>query len=278
MRITAAVLAGLLFSVTSAFCADLPAKPNEIQAITKPSQDVTISFTKPGRVAELMVKDGDTVKAGQLVAKQDDSEEQAALEIAVAEGKDETRTGAQVKVRDQKEKTYRRKLEAGASTAMELDEALLDWQVGIANVTLSEFEHTQAGRKATQAEKALEKMRLYTPISGVVFQTMIKAGENVDNQNIKVMRIVNVDPLWIEAQVPFAVAQTLKKNDPATVTLSNKETREGKIIFTAPVADAAADTLLVRVEVPNPSHTTAGEHVSVSFTPGARVASGDDKK
>src|SRR4051812_47024253 len=102
MKRTAMILAGLLLCATSAFSAD-PMPGTEIQGITKPSQDVTISFTRPGRVAELLVKEGDTVKSNQLVAKQDATEEQAAYDLAEAQAKDTTRTLAQVKVRDQKE-------------------------------------------------------------------------------------------------------------------------------------------------------------------------------
>jgi len=41
----------------------------------------------------------------------------------------------------------------------------------------------------------------------------------------------------------------------------------GKIIYIASVADAASETLMVRVEMPNPSGRPAGEKVHVKFLP-----------
>jgi len=250
----------------------------QVEAVTKPSQDVTLSFAHPqngsssGRVAEVLVKEGDTVTAGQLVAKEDDTEEQAGLDVAMAQANDNTRTEAQEKVEAQKEKVYENKKNNPAVNQSEKDEALVDVEVAKANVRLSQFEHVQDGRKAAQAKATFEKTRLKTPISGIVEQTMVKAGENVDNQNMKVMRIVNIDPLWIEVPVPFAVARDLKLDSPAGVIFSNKEKREGKVIHVATVADSASDSLLVRVEVENKAKTPAGERVTVSFPGAAKVA------
>ena len=148
---------------------------------------------------------------------------------------------------------------------------MLDVEVGKANVRLSDFEHTQDGRKAAQAKATLEKTRLKTPVAGIVEQTMVKAGESVDAQNMKVMRIVAIDPLWIEVPVTFSLARTLKDNDAATITFSNKEVRTGKVTHVASVADAGSDTLLVRVEVGNAAKTPAGERVTVAFNGTAPV-------
>jgi len=263
------VFAAFVLSAAVAFAADNGAP---IEAVTKPSQDVILSFTHPGRVAELLVKEGDLVKAGQIVAKQDDTEEQAALDVAQAQADDNTRYEAQEKVEAQKEKVYENKKNSRSASQMEIDEAQLDVEVGKANVRLSNFEHVQDGRKALQAKATLEKTRLKTPIAGRVEQTMVKAGESVDTQSMKVMRIVNIDPLWIEVPVPFSLARDLKNNSPASIIFSNKEKREGKVIHVATVADSASDTLLVRVEVQNDAHTPAGERVSVSFPNAAKVA------
>jgi len=236
---------------------------------------INVSPEVGGRVMSVAFQEGDAVKAGQLVAKEDDTEELAAVEFADSQATDTTRVTAQEKVRDQKKKVYERKRDSGAVNATEVEEALLDWEVGNANVILSQFEHLQDGRKAKQARATLEKTRLYTPIAGVVEQSMVKVGENVDNQNMKVMRIVNINPLWVEVPVPFTIARTLKNTDTAKVVFTNKEVRTAKVIHVASVADAASDTLLVRVEVENAAKTPAGERVIVSFNPAAKVAAGD---
>ena len=52
-------------------------------------------------------------------------------------------------------------------------------------------------------------------------------------------------------------------------------TPNGRIINIATVADAASDTLRVRVEVANPLKRPAGERVAVAFTPAAEETAKD---
>ena len=42
------------------------------RAVTQPSADVTLSFVLPGRIQEIRFKNGDQVKAGELVIRLDD--------------------------------------------------------------------------------------------------------------------------------------------------------------------------------------------------------------
>ena len=42
----------------------------DVEAITKPSQDVTLSFVHPGLVAQVMVKEGDHVNKDDVVVKE----------------------------------------------------------------------------------------------------------------------------------------------------------------------------------------------------------------
>ncbi len=246
-----------------------------LATISKPSQDVTLSFSRPGIVAKVLVLKGDKVNAGDLVAEQDSTEEQAAYEVAEGEAEDTTRVGAQETIAAQKQIAYKRKMESGVANATELDEAKLDWSVGEANVKLSKFEQAQAGLKAKQAKAVLDKTKLRTPISGIVEDTMIHAGEASDAQNMKVLRVVNINPLWIDVPVPFKNVRGLQNDGRATVKFSDATTREGKIINIHSVADPGSETLYVTVEVPNPALRPAGEHVEVTFPTGGKVASAD---
>ena len=247
-----------------------------IDAITKGSQDVILSFDRPGRLVELPVKEGDTVQAGQLVAKQDDSEEQAATSFAKFTAEDETTIKAEEAVLEQKRVDLKNLINSNAGSLYERDQAKLEVTVEEAKVTIQQSQQTENKYKYDQAKAALDKTKLFSPIDGVVQETRVQVGESVDVQNMKVIRIVKLDPLWIDVAVPFAQAEQLKLQDPATVTLPNKETRPGHVIHVAAVADSASDTLLVRVEVANPDQRKAGERVGVTFPTAGRVASLDN--
>jgi multidrug resistance efflux pump len=71
--------------------APLPCRGEDIEAVTKPSADVEMAFVRGGRVAEVLVKEGDPVKEGQLLASQDDKVEQIQLLQLKAKAEDRTR-------------------------------------------------------------------------------------------------------------------------------------------------------------------------------------------
>ena len=236
-----------------------------IPAITKPSQDVTLSFSRPGLVIDVPVKEGEVVKKGQLIARQDDREELAALESDKYKALDTTKISAQQAILDQKKVDFDKIKATGVSTRFEVDNAKLEVTIAEANLKMAVFEHEQDGRKYEQSKAAVDRLRLNSPVDGVVETLMVKSGEGVDQQT-KVMRIVNIDPLWVEAPVKLVQAKQLKLEQAAAVTFSDQTTRTGRIIHIASVADAASDTLLVRVEVKNPVKTPAGERVTVEFS------------
>ena len=239
----------------------------DIEAITKPSKDVTLSFVRQGQIAKILVKEGQVVKVGRVLVQQDDAAEQAHLAQLKAQAED---TIAQAQL-DQK-KVDLKKIEwaakRGASTELEVEHAKLDVLIAELSVKLAKFEHTQNKRKYDEVKIRLSRMRLISPIAGRVERVFIETGESVDSMD-EVVRIVSIDPLWIDVPVPVRQAHTLKPNRIARIAFdkSGKDKIDGKIVHVASVADAASGTLNVRVELPNPSSRPAGEKVYVCFPP-----------
>ena len=109
---------------------------------------------------------------------------------------------------------------------------------------------------------------------------MVREGEAAKELE-KILRIVQIDPLWVNVPVPTGQArERLKVDQGAHVVFANEddsvETLQGKIINIGSVADAASDTLNVRVEVSNPSRRPAGEHVTVIFPPLQEAETGQE--
>ncbi len=93
-----------------------------VEGITRPSGDTTLSFSTPGRVENVLVKDGEAVKAGQVVVQLDDTVERAQLAQDEAAAQDETKIHAQEAVRDQKTVDLKRIQSLGTSaTPFEVD-------------------------------------------------------------------------------------------------------------------------------------------------------------
>ncbi len=247
-----------------------------IEAVTRPSADVLLKFVQPGRVAEVRVKEGDRVAEGDVLVRLDDSVERLQAEQLKAEAENLLHIQA-AEAQVAQRKADLAKLEwagqRGAATQWEIEHQRLDVKIGELSVAKARFDRAQAQRQYRQALASLERMVLKSPIDGLVEGVAFEPGEAVKALE-EVVRVVAIDPLWIDVPVPLPVARRLKKGGPAEVVFPapDPETRTGRIIHISAVADAAAETLTVRVEVANPGGRPAGERVRVRFPAGGETA------
>ena len=251
----------------------IPVHAFEIEAITKPSADIMLSFNRGGRISEVLVKEGDVVKKGKLLSVQEDDAERIQFEQLKAQAEDNTRIEAfEIEMAQKKEDC--KKLEwaekEGAATNWEIDHAKLAAKTAELSLEQALFERELARLRADELESELERFRLYTPISGQVEEVAIEVGESSQPLS-PVIRVVKIDPLIIDTPVPLNKALKLKRKQEVSIKvpdysdMGKNNIKKGRIVNISGVADAASDTLRIRVEVPNPSRRPAGERVSVIF-------------
>ena len=241
-----------------------------IAAITIPSADVTLSFVQAGCIAKVHFKEGDAVKAGQVLIQQVDDVERARLAQLEADSKDMTHIQAAEASLAQKQvdlKKLERAAERNAATELEVEHAKLNVRIAELSLQVAVFEHEQAERKYEEATIQIKNMSLKSPIDGSIEKINAETGESV-NALDSVVRIVHINPLWIDVRAPLAKARNLRFGDTAKVEFPDPEkiSAEGTVVFIAAVADAASGTLRVRIEVPNKDNRPAGEHVRVIFS------------
>jgi membrane fusion protein (multidrug efflux system) len=276
-----------------------------VEAITRPCEDRTLSFDTPGKIAMIAVKVGDAVKAGQVLARQDTKVEQARAEQLKATADDTIRVDAQVAKLKQTQvdlKKFEEAKKRGAATALEVEHARLEVTIAELSLQLAKFERGQAKRAYDEKMLEIDRMELHSPIDGSVAAIYRRAGESADTPKkpaekvpLKgVIRVVKIEPLWVDVPVARDPASRLKKGGTAKVRFppsgaasagsgaAEGPARDGTIIHIAQEVDPASDTRIVRVEVPNPGgRRPAGERVTVRF-PGAdkaaRTAAADRPK
>jgi len=253
------------------FLTTLKAAPSEvgIQAVTRPSADIMLSFVQPGRIAHIYFKEGDSVRGGHVLVQLDDTVERAQLAQIKAESENTTQIRASEASLAQRRvdlKKLEKAAALNAATELEVEHAKLSVQIAELSLELAKFEHEQAKRKYHEQSVRVENMRIKSPIDGRIEKIQVEAGESV-NALADVLQVVQIDPLWIDVPVPLVRASTLEPGKTAKVEFigPQKTSTEGTIVFVAAVADAASGTLRVRVEVPNKTRRPAGEHVVVSF-------------
>jgi len=257
-----------------------PGHAESVEAITKPSADILLSFVNGGRILKVLVKEGDVVKKGQLLSRQEDEVELIQLQQLEAKAKDTTQIAlveAELAQKREDLKKLQWAKKEGAATDWEIEHSALNVQTSELSLGLTKFEHEQDLLRRDELKARLDRLRLFSPITGRVEEVAIEPGETAEGL-APLIRVVKVDPLWIDVPVPLAKARELKRQQAVYVTFPDslgqdgKEPVEGRIKNIAVVADAASDTLRIRVEVPNPSLRPAGERVSVSFEDADMVA------
>lgn len=268
-KISSAFLMALLMGVLAGSTS--PAHAEELQGITAPSADITLSFVLAGRLTDVLVKEGHLVKKDQLLARLYDEPERIQSQQLKMLSTDRTRILAAEAELAQK-KVDLRKLELaqskGAASDWEVEHLILNARIAELSLKTAILEQEQYRRRYHHSLSQLERMRLVAPIAGIVENVSVEAGESVGALG-PVIRLVKNDSLWIDMPVPSAQATDLTVGQNVWVTFPGTDAVDApnaRIINLSAVADAASDTLRVRIEVDNPLNRPAGERVAIGFS------------
>ena len=261
----------------------LDATANQFPAITMPSEKRAQNFDLPGVVWKMTVKEGDTVKKGDVLAEQNtepDKAHLASLEVQSKTSDLEMQAAVATLEKDQVDLSRKENLLRTKSISQgEVDEARL--QVKIDGY---KKEAAAEGKNKAEADIAEEKARieqkmLRAKIDGVISEINTREGElaNNDTQHPTVTVVKN-DPLYVEVWLPAPLVTKLKADGLKTVLQvqyvdeQNGKWRDAKIHFVRPQADAQSNMEYVQLEMPNPEGRSSGLQVSVRMPSGAAPA------
>ncbi|WP_243656708.1 efflux RND transporter periplasmic adaptor subunit [Paucimonas lemoignei] len=195
-----------------------------------------------GEVREVMVREGETVKAGQILVKMDASEYQARLEqargsLAAARGQ----LAIATKARD----NNRVLVAKGFISQNAFDNAASQYDIARANV-----ESAQGALDV--AQKALNDTVIRAPIDGLVASRSVQPGEKVSTDN-RLLDLVDLRQMELEAAVPTADILQLRPGQPAQVTIEGLPAPlTGKIARINPATQSGSRSVLTYIQVENP--------------------------
>jgi len=253
-----------------------------VRAFTQPSRDASMGFSLPTQVAEVFVKGGQEVKKGDPLLRGDDAEDQALMRLQ------QLVVDSDVSVKRAKVTMDLAKLEwdkleqaraKGAATEQEVDRARLSYDGYRLDFDKAVLTQRQEEVQLDRIKARLRHLMLSAPFDGQVDHVKVDVGQSVGD-NEKIVRVVKIDPLWIDVPAQMQETGTLaaKVSDPAWVLVEvagKSRVLTGKVVEVAPVADPASRTRRVRVEVANPAgaaQLVAGEPAWVRFTEPTRGA------
>jgi len=195
---------------------------------TEAWQDVRVGADMGGRVEWIGPKEGDSVKAGELIAKIDVSTLKASLDKAEAALK------LAEELYERRLRLYKREI----INQEELDKVLTEWTLAKASFRQAQTEYDRGFVKA--------------PISGLVNHLFVDEGEFIDRGK-PLVDLVNVDKIKVNVNVPELDVRFLKTGQKTMIRVDAFPEREtaGTVDFVAYKADPATKTFLVKVVMDN---------------------------
>ncbi|WP_210421533.1 efflux RND transporter periplasmic adaptor subunit [Hoeflea halophila] len=237
--VAVAVRASIAKTVTLFFQAEGQAQPD---------RDTVIRAEASGDVAEVLVRKGQDLQEGDIIARLSSNRVEADLKRAIEE-------------RDRAQREFDNAttlLERGVSTADRVVQA----------------QAALAGAKAavTAAEEAVESTNIVAPFNGRIETLSLDAGEFI-SAGSEVGRIVDNQPLRVALQVPQQALRRIKNGQTALVSFITGEKREGSVVFVGTSASAETRTFLAEIEVANENGIIpAGISAEISIPTGEEQA------
>ena len=180
-------------------------------AISGPLKAVNSAVVKArvaGELRDLTVREGDTVKAGQIIARVDPGEYEARVRQAqqLAES-----AKAQVDIARRSFDNNRSLVDQGFISKTALDTSLASLAAAEAS-----FRAAQAG--AEVAAKALEDTVLRSPLGGLVSQRLAQPGERVSPE-ARIVEVVDLSRIELEASLSAAESMDLRLGQSAVLQI-----------------------------------------------------------
>ncbi len=204
----------------------------------------TIKARVSADVRQVLAREGESVRAGQVVVMTDATEYEA--RVAQARGNlDAAR--AQLEIASKTRDNNRVLVEKGFISRNAFDNAASQYSAAEANVA--------AARGALNiVQKSLNDTVIRTPISGLVAARYVQPGEKV-SPDTKLLDIVNLQKMELEAAVPTSdIAQIVTGQTVSLRIEGLPESFEGKVARINPGTQAGSRSVLVYVLVTNPKN------------------------
>ena len=235
-----------------------------------------VSAKIQGRLAELEVDEGSWVTAGQVIARLDNADLQAQIEVA--------RAGVQQGTADLAEKQRQLRLTHGLANDGVVSQDQL--QAAMSRVRVAEAALAQSNANLSLAEANFQNTIIRAPFAGVVVKKMAEVGEsvapippgvNLSTSSGAIIALADMTTLEAEADVSETNIAKLHRNQPAQISLDAipDHTYRAVLRQVIPTADRTKATITVKVRLLDKDENLRPEmSAKVTFLEPAKESSG----
>jgi RND family efflux transporter MFP subunit len=227
-------------------------------------RDATVSSKITGKVTEVLIEEGVKVTEGQVLARLDDSNAQASLQLARAQ-LDSTRTAqaeTRVRLKEAEQEWQRQKALVTGSVATQADYEHAEAAALALRARLAQQESdiVVAGRTTAIWQQQLDDTVIRAPFAGIVTSKNAQPGEMISPMSsggftrTGICTIVDMDSLEIEIDVNESYINRVTAGQPVDAALDAYPDWKipCKVIAIIPTADRQKSTVRVRVGFDQP--------------------------
>ncbi|MGB7590643.1 MAG: efflux RND transporter periplasmic adaptor subunit [Terriglobia bacterium] len=209
-----------------------------------PNQDVRVSSLVPGRVARMMVAEGDHVREGQVLAKIDDRPFRDQVQQAQA-----TVDQAKANLENSRLNLQRneRLLERGIAARKDLEDART--QASVNKAALS-----QAEAALSLARLNLSRTEVRSPLTGMIVKRLLSVGEQVDGTAAQpVFEVASTSEVELFGNVPALYLDKIRVGQGLQISTEAfpGKTFQSHVVAISPAVDPATNVGLVRIRIAN---------------------------
>ena len=213
----------------------------QISGTLKAANSAFIKARVAGELQGLTVREGDTVKAGQIIARVDATEYAARLQQAQDQA-DAAKT--QIVITQRQFDNNKALVDQGFISKTALDTSL-------ATLNSAQASHRAALANVDVAKKAVEDTVMRSPLTGIVSQRLAQPGERV-GVDTKVVEVIDLNRIELEASMSAVDSLRVKVGQTAMLLIEGSSTPlSSQVVRINPNAQAGSRNVLVYLSLAN---------------------------
>ena len=250
-------IAFLIIIAVSACTSKLSAQDIEIalNGYTEPYRSIDVASDETGTIDKILVREGETVQAGQPLVQLNNKIFNALLAIAERNKEAVGRLNAaeaEMKLRQDRLRKLTELRTTGDARQEEVDRAQTEVAVAEANLQTAHDDQVTRQLEYEKIQSQIDRRTIRAPITGVVVKLHKEVGEFVAPNAPEVMTIVQIDKLLANFTLPTVQADKLRVGEKLPIQFVGSHTTiQCEVDFVSPTTDAESDTVLVRLLVEN---------------------------
>ena len=206
------------------------------------TDEVIVSSQIQGRLQQLLVREGDTVTNGELLAVVQPQEQQANLAFFSSSQTQAVSQLDQSKADLENARLNFERIKGLYSNNVEsveaYDRARTTYEAAEASVEAFNSQIQAARAQEQKAQVQLGYTQIHSPLNGIVDTRAALQGEVV-NPGQAIVTLINQDDLWVRADVEESYIDRIRLGEKLEVTLPSGAVREGTVFYRGVDADYA---------------------------------------